>query len=199
MAHSRTCAPSLRFHPVRPFEKRVPLCARPTPSLSAGLVRLRQTSGAAGCTKAEVQVGAPQPPYTTGTVASIGRVRGRPSLRSGARCVFDRVRAQSALRAAGRGGTVVLYSLAAGGTLIIYLRFVCGWRLGDLMYVTRASLSRSLTSVTSGTASARRCRPAGRTCSSAACPHPFTPQPAHCRQVPPAPCSGVGLQWRPKS
>jgi len=55
---------------------------------------------------------------------------------------------------------VVLYSLAAGGTLIIYLRFVCGWRLGDLMYVTRASLSRSLTSVTSGTASARRCRPA---------------------------------------
>ncbi|KAK9840804.1 hypothetical protein WJX81_005840 [Elliptochloris bilobata] len=48
------------------------------------------------------------------------------------------------------GGTVVLYSLAAGGTLIIYLRFFCGWRLGDLMYVTRASLSRSLTSVTSG-------------------------------------------------
>ncbi len=52
---------------------------------------------------------------------------------------------------------MVLYSLAAGGTLIIYLRFVCGWRLGDLMYVTRASLSRSLTSVTTGTASARPC------------------------------------------
>ena len=45
---------------------------------------------------------------------------------------------------------MVLYSLAAGGTLIIYLRFFCGWRLGDLMYVTRASLSRSLTSVTAG-------------------------------------------------
>lgn len=57
---------------------------------------------------------------------------------------------ESAANACYRGGTVVMYSLAAGGTLIIYLRFVCGWRLGDLMYVTRASLSRSITSVTSG-------------------------------------------------
>lgn len=65
----------------------------------------------------------------------------------------------SAWRACGRGGTVVLYSLAAGGTLIIYLRFVCGWRLGDLMYVTRASLGRSLTSVTSGAAHAMLDRP----------------------------------------
>ncbi len=54
MAHSRTCAPSHRFHPVRSSEESVPLCKRPTSPLSAGLLHLHQTDGAACCTEVEV-------------------------------------------------------------------------------------------------------------------------------------------------
>jgi hypothetical protein len=45
--------------------------------------------------------------------------------------------------------TGVYVAVVVAGS-VVYLRFVRGWRLGDLMYVTRASLNRSLTQVTSG-------------------------------------------------
>ena len=45
---------------------------------------------------------------------------------------------------------VLVYTGVAAGAGYIYLRIFRGWRLTDLMYVTRSSLSKSLSSVTSG-------------------------------------------------
>ncbi|CAL5228557.1 g11713 [Coccomyxa viridis] len=47
-------------------------------------------------------------------------------------------------------GTVLLYTVGVGGVAYVYLRIFKGWRLSDLMYVTRSSLSRSMSSVTAG-------------------------------------------------
>lgn len=49
-----------------------------------------------------------------------------------------------------RNGTVLLYTIGVGGAAYVYMRVFKGWRLSDLMYVTRSSLTRSLSSVTSG-------------------------------------------------
>ncbi len=49
-----------------------------------------------------------------------------------------------------RNGTVLLYTVGVGGVAYVYLRIFKGWRLSDLMYVTRSSLSRSMSSVTAG-------------------------------------------------
>ena len=45
---------------------------------------------------------------------------------------------------------VLLYTVGAAGAGYVYLRLFKGWRLGDLMYVTRSSLSKSMNSVTAG-------------------------------------------------
>ncbi|CAK0786024.1 hypothetical protein CVIRNUC_009237 [Coccomyxa viridis] len=47
-------------------------------------------------------------------------------------------------------GTVLLYTVGVGGAAYVYLRLFKGWRLSDLMYVTRSSLTRSMSSVTAG-------------------------------------------------
>ncbi|EIE21290.1 hypothetical protein COCSUDRAFT_57193 [Coccomyxa subellipsoidea C-169] len=53
--------------------------------------------------------------------------------------------------ASGRGnGVVVLYTVGAAGAGYVYLRIFKGWRLSDLMYVTRSSLTKSMSSVTAG-------------------------------------------------
>ena len=49
-----------------------------------------------------------------------------------------------------RNGTVLLYTVGVGGAAYVYLRLFRGWRLSDLMYVTRSSLTRSMSSVTAG-------------------------------------------------
>ena len=49
-----------------------------------------------------------------------------------------------------RNGTVLLYTVGVGGAAYVYLRLFKGWRLSDLMYVTRSSLTRSMSSVTAG-------------------------------------------------
>ena len=49
-----------------------------------------------------------------------------------------------------RNGTVLLYTIGVGGAAYVYMRVFKGWRLSDLMYVTRSSLTRSLSSVTAG-------------------------------------------------
>jgi hypothetical protein len=49
-----------------------------------------------------------------------------------------------------RNGAVLLYTGVAAGGAYVYLRVFKGWRLSDLMYVTRSSLSKSLSSVTAG-------------------------------------------------
>ena len=45
---------------------------------------------------------------------------------------------------------MLLYSIGVGGAAYVYMRVFKGWRLSDLMYVTRSSLTRSLSSVTAG-------------------------------------------------
>lgn len=52
---------------------------------------------------------------------------------------------------------MLLYTGVAAGAGYIYLRVFRGWRLTDLMYVTRSSLSRSLSSVTAGAAVVEVC------------------------------------------
>lgn len=48
------------------------------------------------------------------------------------------------------GYSILFYTSAAAGAGLLYLRFVKGWTLQDLMYVTRASLKNSINQVTSG-------------------------------------------------
>ena len=45
---------------------------------------------------------------------------------------------------------MLLYTIGVGGAAYVYMRVFRGWRLSDLMYVTRSSLTRSLSSVTAG-------------------------------------------------
>ena len=45
---------------------------------------------------------------------------------------------------------MLLYTVGVGGAAYVYLRLFRGWRLSDLMYVTRSSLTRSMSSVTAG-------------------------------------------------
>lgn len=45
---------------------------------------------------------------------------------------------------------MLLYTVGVGGAAYVYLRLFKGWRLSDLMYVTRSSLTRSMSSVTAG-------------------------------------------------
>lgn len=49
-----------------------------------------------------------------------------------------------------RNGVVLLYTVGAAGAGYVYLRMFRGWRLSDLMYVTRSSLVKSMSSVTAG-------------------------------------------------
>lgn len=49
-----------------------------------------------------------------------------------------------------RNGVVLLYTVGAAGAGYVYLRIFKGWRLSDFMYVTRSSLSKSISSVTAG-------------------------------------------------
>ncbi|BDA51119.1 hypothetical protein COCOBI_17-3390 [Coccomyxa sp. Obi] len=53
--------------------------------------------------------------------------------------------------ASNRGnGVVLLYTVGAAGAGYVYLRVFKGWRLSDLMYVTRSSLTKSMNTVTAG-------------------------------------------------
>ena len=45
---------------------------------------------------------------------------------------------------------MLLYTVGVGGAAYVYMRLFRGWRLSDLMYVTRSSLTRSMSSVTAG-------------------------------------------------
>ena len=50
----------------------------------------------------------------------------------------------------GRGGAAVLYGAVAGtGGAEVYMR-LRGWSLGDMLYVTRAGLKKSISQVTDG-------------------------------------------------
>ena len=66
---------------------------------------------------------------------------------------------------------MLLYTVGVGGVAYVYLRIFKGWRLSDLMYVTRSSLSRSMSSVTAG----RR-------------PPPITSQQSQPGELPNLPC-----------
>lgn len=51
----------------------------------------------------------------------------------------------------GKGSwSVVVYPIVVAGGVVLYLRFVRGWRLADMMYVTRSSLQNFKTSVQEG-------------------------------------------------
>ena len=45
---------------------------------------------------------------------------------------------------------MLLVAVGAAGVGYIYLRYWCGLSLGDLMYVTKASLNRSITASAEG-------------------------------------------------
>lgn len=60
------------------------------------------------------------------------------------------ISAEKAYMALCRNGVVLLYTVGAAGAGYVYLRIFRGWRLSDLMYVTRSSLVKSMSSVTAG-------------------------------------------------
>lgn len=50
-----------------------------------------------------------------------------------------------------RGGSAALYgAVAVTGGVVVYMRLVRGWTLGDMLYVTRAGLKKSISQVTDG-------------------------------------------------
>ena len=55
-----------------------------------------------------------------------------------------------------RGGAAVLYGVVAvTGGVVVYMRLVRGWSLGDMLYVTRSGLKKSISQVTEGEGSLR--------------------------------------------
>lgn len=44
----------------------------------------------------------------------------------------------------------ILWISAATGGVYVYLRYVKGWKLADMLYVTRSSLKKSISSVNEG-------------------------------------------------